>query len=102
LRSSPIRTDSPIIRRDVTSRAEHRDVKYGTRHRAYRRVLARDVAAGRARCSRCGELIEPGESWDLGHVDGSTLYAGPEHRRCNRATAAHRLERELRWTSREW
>jgi hypothetical protein len=38
---------------------------------------------------RCGERIAPGERWDLGHVDGSGLteYAGPEHERCNRATA---------------
>ena len=29
------------------------------------------VEAGMARCARCGELIEPGTPWDLGHV-GST------------------------------
>jgi hypothetical protein len=50
---------------------------------------------------RCGELIKPGEFWDLGHVDGSgkTLYLGPEHRGCNRATARHTRERD--W-SRRW
>ena len=31
------------------------------------------------------------------HCDGDGLrYAGPEHRRCNRATARHRKARELR------
>jgi hypothetical protein len=43
------------------------------------------VAAGMVRCARCADLIQPGEPWDLGHVDGTerTVYSGPEHRRCN-------------------
>jgi hypothetical protein len=61
-------------------------------HRARRRRWAPLVEAGVVRCTRCGELIRPGEPWDLGHVDGSerTVYSGPEHRRCNRATNTHR------------
>jgi hypothetical protein len=61
------------------------------------------VEAGMVRCARCGELIKPGEPFDLGHVDGSgkTLYSGIEHRKCNRATAKHKKERERRW-SRPW
>jgi len=59
------------------------------------------VKAGIVRCARCGELIEPREPWDLGHFDGSgkTLYSGPEHRRCNRATETHKRRR---YWSRQW
>ena len=52
------------------------------------------------RCARCGELIEPGPPWDLGHVDGTErqVYSGPEHRRCNRQTTYYRLRK----VSRRW
>jgi hypothetical protein len=64
---------------------------YGVRHKVIRERLRPSVEAGRVRCARCGELIAPGEPWDLGHVDGDpTRYAGPEHRACNRATAGRR------------
>ena len=36
-------------------------------HRAKRKALAPAVAAGLYNCARCGERIEPGEPWDLGH-----------------------------------
>jgi hypothetical protein len=76
---------------------------YGSAHRARRRQLAPMVEAGIVRCARCGELIRPGDFWDLGHIDGSghRLYQGPECRSCNRATAKHKKERERRW-SRQW
>jgi hypothetical protein len=61
---------------------------YGAAHQAKRRSLAGFVAAGLARCARCRKPIRPGEAWDLGHVDGDrSRWSGPEHRRCNRATA---------------
>jgi hypothetical protein len=62
------------------------------------------VAAGIVECARCGELIDPRERWDLGHVDGTLAYRGPEHARCNRATKTHRAEREASWDphSRIW
>jgi hypothetical protein len=45
-------------------------------------------------------LIRQGEPWDLGHDDVDWMkYSGPEHRACNRATAAHRTERKV---SRNW
>ena len=54
------------------------------------------VAAGLVNCARCGELIEPGTPWDLGHADDGLDYNGPEHAYCNRS-APHRCV-----TSREW
>jgi hypothetical protein len=69
--------------------------KYGPGHRALRAQWARRVEAGGVECARCGELIEPGSAWDLGHVDGTLSYAGAEHSRCNRATSG-------RWVGRIW
>lgn len=64
---------------------------YGGPHQTLRAELAPMVAAGGVRCARCNELIGPGEPWDLGHVDHDrSRYAGPEHRRCNRATSGRR------------
>lgn len=85
--------------------------RYGNRHQKLRRGWARVVLAGGVRCHRgadClwakdgqGGLIQPWEHWDLGHDDDDpNRHTGPEHRRCNRATAGRR--REERKTSREW
>jgi hypothetical protein len=67
----------------------------GHDHQQLRREWSAKVDAGDVICWRCGNPIEPGMPWDLGHVDGSNyrLYAGPEHRECNRATSRHRAER---------
>lgn len=74
---------------------------YGYKHQRLRKAWARIVKGGRVKCARCGELILPFEPWDLGHDDEDrTKYAGPEHRRCNRATAGRR--KPERKTSREW
>ena len=68
----------------------------GSEHRQPRSAFAPLVAAGDCICDRCGELIEPGTAWDLGHSDDGLGYNGPEHASCNRGA----------WTrcrtSREW
>jgi hypothetical protein len=70
---------------------------YGIEHKRRRRRWAREVAAGLVHCARCGGFIYPDEPWDLGHVDGDrSRYSGPEHRACNRATAARRPRRKRR------
>jgi hypothetical protein len=80
-------------------------LKYGRpEHKARRRSWKPVVATGTVRCARGGEcvfaldglggFIRPWEPWDLGHVDGDpTRYSGPEHRVCNRRTAAHAAAR---------
>jgi hypothetical protein len=71
---------------------------YGPAHKALGKRWAREVAAGVVACARCGRWIAPGEPWDLGHVDGDrSRYAGPEHVRCNRATASRRKRRRVIW-----
>jgi len=73
---------------------------YGAKHQALRKAWERKVAAGGVGCARCGLEIAPGEPWDLGHVDGDrTQHSGPEHRRCNRATAGRET---VRRQSRVW
>ena len=78
--------------------------KYGPGHRRLRAQWASRVAAGGVDCSRCGEPIDPRETWDLDHVDGGgpREYHGPSHSRCNRAT--NRGGSDLPWdaTTRIW
>src|SRR5215471_14288220 len=74
--------------RQTTSKA-----RYDWQHQQRRAAFAPIVLAGGALCARCHEPILPGEPWDMGHVDGDpSRYSGPEHRRCNRATAARRWQ----------
>lgn len=76
---------------------------YGVRHQQLRKRYGRLVKAGVAFCARCGKPIAPGEPWDLGHVDGvRDQWWGPEHARCNRATAGRRRRERNRPTSRVW
>ena len=64
--------------------------RYGQVHKTVRNRWRLKVEAGGVACWRCAKLIKPGEPWDLGHVDGGRpgQYAGPEHRKCNRAQPA--------------
>lgn len=66
---------------------------YGREHQELRDQWASRVAAGVVHCHHpdCGQLIRPGEPWDLGHTidrgaSGGPVYRGPEHQACNRAT----------------
>ena len=61
---------------------------YGHAHRKERARLARLLETrGTMQCARCGQPINLGDQWDLGHRDDDpTQWAGPEHRnQCNRA-----------------
>ena len=70
---------------------------WNSRHRGLRAQLVPFVEAGLARCARCGEPIEPGSRWHLGHDDlDPSRYNGPEHAWCNER-APH-----LNKTSRQW
>jgi hypothetical protein len=85
---------------------------YGAAHRTVRAQVARLVAAGGARCARCGLPIVPGTPWDLDHAAGKNGYLGPSHRRCNRqagakigaaiTNAARTRDSRVRHVSRDW
>ena len=65
--------------------------KYNRAHKNLRARWAKLVVQGIVPCARCGKLIGPAAPWDLGHSDlNPSQHVGPEHRACNRATAAHR------------
>lgn len=74
---------------------------YGAEHQRLRAKYAPLVNRGEATCWRCGDPIQPGTPWDLGHDDNDrTIYQGPEHQRCNRATSGRRTPpppRSRRW-----
>jgi hypothetical protein len=86
-----------------------KDRGYGSKHAQLRRTWKSRVEAGAVRCARCGELIVPGDRWDLGHDDEDrSVYSGPEHARCNRRAGGRRGQRvraqrkRTRVWSREW
>lgn len=61
---------------------------YGKDHEAERARWTPLVATGNVKCWRCGDYIEAGAAWDLGHDDQDrSKYRGPEHVGCNRATS---------------
>jgi hypothetical protein len=70
---------------------------YGEDHRRRRRRWKIQVDQGLVLCWRCGKLIRPDEPWDLGHSDvDRSLWTGPEHTRCNRATNSRARRRRGR------
>jgi hypothetical protein len=82
---------------------------YGTAHQRERKRWEPKVDAGLVNCARCGEPLEPGRSWDLGHNDDRRTYSGPEHSTCNQsaggangARVANALRSRAVRQSREW
>ena len=67
----------------------------GVTHKKLRRLIARDVNAGREICARCGERIARGEDWYLVERDRPVV----EHVRCNRAISNQTRRRRH---SRSW
>lgn len=57
---------------------------YGAGHQAERERWRPKVDAGITDCASCGQPIEPGRPWDLGHNEDRTGWTGPEHTHCNR------------------
>ena len=81
-------------------RPDNKSRGYGSDHKKMRERVARIVESGRAVCWRCLMPIDPSEAWDLGHDDNDrSRYNGPEHRRCNRATAGRKKQQvhSRRW-----
>ena len=77
-------------RQQERARGTARQRGYDLAHTRLRARYQRRMNAGQAfTCWRCGGLIDP-NSWDLGHKDDRTGYAGPECVPCNRATASRR------------
>ena len=70
---------------------------YGGSHQKLRAQVKKLVDAGGAVCWRCGLPIAPGP-FDLGHDDvDRSVYRGPEHVGCNRATSGRRASQPRRW-----
>lgn len=68
---------------------------YGGAHQGLRKRWAQRIAAGGITCWRCGQPINPGDNFDLGHSDDDrSKYMGPEHPRCNRATKGRNKNRQ--------
>lgn len=82
---------------------------YGLRHKTRREHWRPRVDAGLVDCARCGQPIEPGRPWDLGHNDDRTDWTGPEHVHCNRvaggkngAMITNAMRGQVTRQSREW
>jgi hypothetical protein len=105
--------DRERLRKKLVQQRRWQDPVFRARHlarygHAYQQVRAQFrvlVERGGVRCARgaacfwaervggrlVGGFIRPGDLWDLGHRDDRPdVIAGPEHRRCNRATSGRR------------
>lgn len=77
---------------------------YGKAHKRLRAEIAQQMLDGMIfLCWRCGRLINPSRPWDLGHDDRDrSLYRGPEHVACNRATRRRRARKLVSAKPRRW
>jgi hypothetical protein len=77
----------------IARKPEERLLYHNTAHRSLRKRWDPVVAEGGVVCAGpngCGQLIRPGERWDLGHLPGGVRH--PQHSRCNRATGGVRSD----------
>ena len=63
---------------------------YGAAHQRERKRWESQVRSGLVDCVRCGQRIESGDQWDLGHTPDRTAWTGPEHATCNRSEGGTR------------
>ena len=60
---------------------------YGRQHQLKRAEYQKVVDAGAGECWRCGQPVNPGDPWQLGHDDHDrTQYRGIECIPCNEST----------------
>jgi hypothetical protein len=69
-------------------------ILYGNEHQKLRKRL-KPYAVG-SLCTRCKEVIKPGQPIDLDHFENSTQYRGWAHRSCNRRAGGLRRQAQLR------
>lgn len=77
---------------------------YGKVHKRLRAELAERMRKGEVFfCWRCRRVINPARPWDLGHDDWDrSIYRGPEHVACNRATRGRRDRKIFSGGLRRW
>ena len=68
-----------------TRRGSRQARGYGASHDRERTRIAHLVEHLQAHCAKCGLIVLPTESWDLGHNEDRTRWTGAEHARCNRS-----------------
>jgi hypothetical protein len=90
LRFSPRLESDPTLPKLSTS-----ERGYGRSHQRARAELQRLVAEGTAFCSRCGQLIRPGQEWHLDHRDDRLGYRGAAHASCNVGAANRRRAKSV-------
>ena len=71
--------------------AQCKNQRYGPEHQRRRKLWTPLVAGGTVVCARCGEVIAPGQAWDLDHL--ASADSRPSHARCNRVATTQRGRR---------